>query len=93
MFINTRNNSPFAGLFMSSQVSEYSDVASSTSHESYISLPQTYPIFSEILEENGYVTPTPIQRTSAERAIDGDNLLLIASTGSGKKSNNEGEYA
>jgi len=84
MFVNTRNDSPFPGLFMSSQVSESSDVASSTSHESYISLPQIYPFFSEILEENGYVTPTPIQRTSAERAIDGENLLLIASTGSGK---------
>ncbi len=91
MHMNSRNNSPFARIFMSIKVSESSEVASSTSQESKRSLPEIYPYFSEILVDNGYVTPTPIQRASAERATEGENLLLIASTGSGKKSENEGK--
>lgn len=47
-------------------------------------LPNLYPTFSEELISNGFITPTPIQRSSALRAKDGDNLLLIAATGSGK---------
>jgi hypothetical protein len=47
-------------------------------------LPNLYPQFGDILKESGFVTPTPIQRSSAIRAKEGENLLLIAATGSGK---------
>lgn len=47
-------------------------------------LPNLYPQFGDILKESGFVTPTPIQRSSAIRARKGENLLLIAATGSGK---------
>ncbi|KAL3780827.1 hypothetical protein HJC23_011076 [Cyclotella cryptica] len=48
------------------------------------SLPQLYPPFATILQRNGYITPTPIQKSSSPRAKNGENLLLIAATGSGK---------
>jgi len=47
-------------------------------------LPNLFPIFSEELISNGFITPTPIQQSSALRAKDGESLLLIAATGSGK---------
>ena len=47
-------------------------------------LPKFYPKFANILTSNGYVTPTPIQQSSALSAKDEENLLLIAATGSGK---------
>jgi len=47
-------------------------------------LPTLFPIFSEELISNGFITPTPIQQSSALRAKDGESLLLIAATGSGK---------
>ena len=47
-------------------------------------LPKFYPKFANILTSNGYVTPTPIQQSSALSAKDEGNLLLIAATGSGK---------
>jgi len=48
------------------------------------SLSDTFPTLAESLKPLGYVTPTPIQSASAQRALDGENLLLIAPTGSGK---------
>mmetsp|Transcript_16900 Transcript_16900/g.25567 ORF Transcript_16900/g.25567 Transcript_16900/m.25567 type:complete len:609 (-) Transcript_16900:88-1914(-) len=48
------------------------------------SLPELFPEFAESLTSLGYATPTPIQDSSAQRALDGENLLLIAPTGSGK---------
>jgi len=47
-------------------------------------LPNLFPTFSEELISNGFITPTPIQRSSGLRAKDGENMLLIAATGSGK---------
>lgn len=48
------------------------------------SLPELFPEFANSLTSLGYATPTPIQDSSAQRALDGENLLLIAPTGSGK---------
>lgn len=47
-------------------------------------LPNLFPIFSEELISNGFITPTPIQQSSGLRAKDGESMLLIAATGSGK---------
>ncbi len=47
-------------------------------------LPDLYPKFASVLSSRGYVSPTPIQRSSASPAGGGENLLLIAATGSGK---------
>uniref|UniRef100_A0A7S1ZEL8 ATP-dependent RNA helicase n=2 Tax=Ditylum brightwellii TaxID=49249 RepID=A0A7S1ZEL8_9STRA len=48
------------------------------------SLPAFFPTLSSSLTRLGYTTPTPIQSSSAQRAISQENLLLIAPTGSGK---------
>ena len=48
------------------------------------SLSELFPSLHKPLETLGYVTPTPIQNASAIRALNLDNLLLIAPTGSGK---------
>lgn len=48
------------------------------------SLPDLYPNFASMLTSKGYITPTPIQHSSASLAKKGENLLLIAATGSGK---------
>lgn len=64
---------------------EQADVeAESVSSADTMALPILYPDFADVLKENGFTTPTPIQRSSAMRAIEGENLLLIAATGSGK---------
>mmetsp|Transcript_13769 Transcript_13769/g.19387 ORF Transcript_13769/g.19387 Transcript_13769/m.19387 type:complete len:588 (-) Transcript_13769:123-1886(-) len=47
-------------------------------------LPDIFPALSESLHSLGFSTPTPIQSASAAKAVDGENLLLIAPTGSGK---------
>lgn len=47
-------------------------------------LPALFPALATSLERNGFSTPTPIQSASAARALDAENLLLIAPTGSGK---------
>jgi hypothetical protein len=68
----------------------YKPLYSQTSFDSVIaspndaSLPTLYPKFADILKDNGYTSPTPIQRSSSQRAKEGENLLLIAATGSGK---------
>ena len=67
-----------------SHTSERTDRNYAKDITSSISLPQLYPHFANILKQNGFTTPTPIQRSSATRAKEGENLLLIAATGSGK---------
>jgi len=47
-------------------------------------LPDLFPSLEASLKELGFSTPTPIQSASAQRALDMENLLLIAPTGSGK---------
>lgn len=47
-------------------------------------LPRLFPSLAAPLNELGFSTPTPIQSASATRALESENLLLIAPTGSGK---------
>lgn len=47
-------------------------------------LPELFPSLQAPLNELGFSTPTPIQSASARRALELENLLLIAPTGSGK---------
>lgn len=47
-------------------------------------LPDLYPSLSSAITSLGFSAPTPIQAASAERALNGENLLLISPTGSGK---------
>jgi len=47
-------------------------------------LPSFYPSLLPSLATLQLTTPTPIQAASAQRALDLENLLLIAATGSGK---------
>ena len=49
-----------------------------------VPLPQLYPTFADPLQSLGLSTPTPIQAASAKDALEGNNVLLIAPTGSGK---------
>lgn len=49
-----------------------------------LALPELFPSLSSAIASLGFSTPTPIQASSAERALSGENLLLIAPTGSGK---------
>ncbi|KAL7521367.1 hypothetical protein ACHAWX_006042 [Stephanocyclus meneghinianus] len=60
------------------------DIHPTQSQSTTASLPTLYPHFARILKENGFTTPTPIQKSSYPRAKNGENLLLIAATGSGK---------
>ena len=48
------------------------------------SLPSIFPMFADILQENGFTNPTPIQEASSLLSKGGEDLLLIAATGSGK---------
>mmetsp|Transcript_10237 Transcript_10237/g.23958 ORF Transcript_10237/g.23958 Transcript_10237/m.23958 type:complete len:624 (+) Transcript_10237:111-1982(+) len=48
------------------------------------SLPSLFPMFDDILQENGFTIPTPIQEASSLLSKGGEDLLLIAATGSGK---------
>ena len=61
---------------------------STTTTETEIStsktLPEFFPSLRRSLEVHNFLTPTPIQQSSAERALQNENLLLIAPTGSGK---------
>jgi len=61
-----------------------SSTATPPSTASTSTLPELYPEFASVLSSQGYVAPTPIQRSSAEQVTDGGNVLLIAPTGSGK---------
>ena len=65
------------------QISDIKKESTPSSPQS-TSLPTLFPHFATILKENGFTTPTPIQKSSALHAKDGENLLLIAATGSGK---------
>jgi len=47
-------------------------------------LPELFPSLAAPLNELGFSMPTPIQAASSKRALSGENLLLIAPTGSGK---------
>jgi superfamily II DNA/RNA helicase len=47
-------------------------------------LPALFPSLAGALDTLGFSTPTPIQLASATRALELENLLLIAPTGSGK---------
>ena len=80
-----RNNVvlPLAVTFSTTTASTTTESASSASSTSS-TLPDLYPKFATILSSRGYVSPTPIQRSSALLAREGENLLLIAATGSGK---------
>jgi len=60
------------------------DTSSSTIQDTTSSLPSLYPEFASVLSTNGYTTPTPIQQSSATQSKNGENILLIAATGSGK---------
>ena len=61
---------------------------SSAAHEdddsSALALPELFPSLSSAIPSLGFSKPTPIQASSADRALSGENLLLIAPTGSGK---------
>ncbi|KAL7483625.1 hypothetical protein ACHAW6_009269 [Cyclotella cf. meneghiniana] len=63
---------------------QHPDTQPTQSQSTTASLPTLYPHFARILKENGFTTPTPIQKSSYPRAKNGENLLLIAATGSGK---------
>lgn len=56
----------------------------SPSNQAEQTLPALFPTLASALARLGLSSPTPIQSASAARAIDDDNLLLIAPTGSGK---------
>jgi len=58
--------------------------SSSSSTMSGNNLPNLFPTLATPLNKLGFFTPTPIQAASAERALDSENLLMIAATGSGK---------
>ncbi len=60
------------------------DSESTTGAGNSLTLPELFPSLAAPLNELGFSTPTPIQAASAERALDQENLLLIAPTGSGK---------
>lgn len=47
-------------------------------------LPDLFPSLESAISSLGFSAPTPIQAASAKRALAGENLLLIAPTGSGK---------
>ena len=68
------------GLDTTDIISSSSTSSSSSSHK----LPILFPSLATSLNELGFSTPTPIQSASAERALESENLLLIAPTGSGK---------
>ena len=57
---------------------------SDSSSSSSTPLPQLFPDLSDAIQSLGISTPTPIQQASAVRALQGDDLLLVAPTGSGK---------
>ena len=78
-----RNNALPLAVTFSTTASTTTESASSASSTSS-TLPDLYPKFATILSSRGYVSPTPIQRSSALLAREGENLLLIAATGSGK---------
>lgn len=56
----------------------------STNDVAAATLPALFPTLSKSLDSLGFSTPTPIQSASAVRSLEGENLLLIAPTGSGK---------
>jgi len=56
--------------------------ADSSTHEQ--TLPSLYPAFASSLSTLQFSTPTPIQSASALQALNKENVLLIAPTGSGK---------
>jgi hypothetical protein len=79
------HNSPsLSTKLLSTQPIQSSSVDTSDTSPLMSQLPNLFPIFSEELISNGFITPTPIQQSSALRAKDGESLLLIAATGSGK---------
>jgi len=57
---------------------------SSIGNDISLKLPDLFPSLEAPLKELGFSTPTPIQSASAQRALDMENLLMIAPTGSGK---------
>ena len=48
------------------------------------SLKSMFPDFADSLSRMGLDAPTPIQQSSAQSALEHENLLLVAPTGSGK---------
>mmetsp|Transcript_18966 Transcript_18966/g.47080 ORF Transcript_18966/g.47080 Transcript_18966/m.47080 type:complete len:603 (-) Transcript_18966:2257-4065(-) len=80
--LSTRNSFPrmHPNLF---STEEAVDSETSTSSNSP-TLPELFPSLAAPLNEMGFSSPTPIQSASATRALDDENLLLIAPTGSGK---------
>jgi len=63
---------------------EPSESAETSSPSDASSLPSLFPMFVDILQENGFTSPTPIQEASSLLSKGGEDLLLIAATGSGK---------
>lgn len=67
--------------FSTTEIVENDVITDSSSDEK---LPELFPTLAGPLNELGFSTPTPIQSASAKRALSGENLLMIAATGSGK---------
>mmetsp|Transcript_27700 Transcript_27700/g.49909 ORF Transcript_27700/g.49909 Transcript_27700/m.49909 type:complete len:617 (-) Transcript_27700:131-1981(-) len=72
----------FSAVEATVETDESASASSSTSNSD--SLPILFPALAAPLNELGFSTPTPIQSASAKRALELENLLLIAPTGSGK---------
>jgi len=79
-----RKSPPVAKSGTLASVVESVEKTDKSSGKSITSLLDTFPIFSVPLASLGFATPTPIQAVSAQRALEDENLLLIAPTGSGK---------
>mmetsp|Transcript_9490 Transcript_9490/g.28300 ORF Transcript_9490/g.28300 Transcript_9490/m.28300 type:complete len:616 (-) Transcript_9490:252-2099(-) len=73
-----------ARLFSTAEAAETAGAVESKSTTSCEKLPELFPALSSSIDKLGFSTPTPIQSVSAKRALDLENLLMIAPTGSGK---------
>jgi len=73
-----------ARLFSTAEAAETAGAVESKSTTSCEKLPELFPALSSSIDKLGFSTPTPIQSASAKRALDLENLLMIAPTGSGK---------
>jgi len=81
---NFPNHPGTNNLFSTAEAIENDNSVANSGDVSQTKLPDLFPSLKAPLNELGFSTPTPIQSASARRALDLENLLLIAPTGSGK---------